>query len=1294
MGLSHLGKRGFILEVSSQSTSRMLKHSIPTAMDKPAKDTKNGEKSTEAPLPKIPKLGDKERRAQSETRREKTDEMASVKSATSVPDLSREMFPMLKSLFTEALASARKDGQQEKPAVTMVEVTKNHGAQDHIGYKSPLQDVHKSRPPMPAYSQSAPNTPGGNLLRTKAMAKTYDGMDPNWDWTQTVEDTYEGGTCIEEDEYLDGYDYDPNLYWYNDPDDPFEAYQDETFNHIASQQALLQDMVTMQPEADLSPALMNIKNTLKTAGEIVDIQPVIQTPTPQATDTEAKSAEFLRAALGELAEQKGEKLNEDVANLVKSIWAQPRNPEKVKTLSSTYLIPENLDGVQRTDLNEEVVGNLSRPLVNRDFRLRSVQASITRAVVPITRAIEQICDTSKDIPREGAFQMMYDSITLLGNASALINNVRREFIKTKVSGKFKNLCGSRNYSNTSKYLFGEDLSDKITTQKTGARLMQGVMTSRRPHFQGNENRGAFRGRGRTRPFGRGHFGSQQQSDSTYGRSVSFEHPVQYDLFNNTKGQCNDWEKLNFANEKFSNNQLEDWEDLNDLNNDFWDEYSEDVPLGYHDFGMPRNALFDMYSQHIKCDYNHNVPIECYREDQREPPTQEGLQGKSQGVSRPGLSTIPEEQEAGIEQVNMSPIYTVNLNWWPYFKAGRISERIYSWKQITRDKFIIADVAGVKLEFVETPWQNEPIPELRFSQTESNIVRKEVYNLQKKGVVIPVQHQEGEFISNIFLRQKKDKDKFRMIVNLTQLNNFVIYRHFKMESLDAALKMIEQGAWFGSLDFTDAYYSFKIHEDFRKFLRFSVDGNLMEMVGLPNGLGQAPRVFTRTLKVPLSVLRRDYNISITGYIDDTFLTNTNPNLLIQQLGQAAELFQDLGFMISTEKSVIKPTQEIEYLGFILNSKFMTISLPERKVQKIQKAVKKLMKKQRPTIRLVSSILGILEATHPANRFCRLFTKQTLIARNNALRDNKGDYEAKMDMSPKILEELQWWVENTHLLHENIVPGNPTWELRTDSSMDGWGFFNPNTGLSGGGRWSESEQENHINYLEMKAIWLSLQTSCKEPPGTHIKVLTDNSTAVCTITKQGSSKSVMCHEMARNIWFWALEKNIWITIAHIPGVENIEADWESRNFHDDTEWELSAEIFQIICKKFGTPQMDLFASRLNHKLDKYVAWKPDPNAWEIDAYTFSWEGMYAYCFPPFCQIPRIIQKALADGAQLLLVVPLFYTRAWYTIWKKHISKEIYSFKMTNENVFLSFRRNKVHPMANKLEFAVGILSRQTC
>ncbi len=43
--------------------------------------------------------------------------------------------------------------------------------------------------------------------------------------------------------------------------------------------------------------------------------------------------------------------------------------------------------------------------------------------------------------------------------------------------------------------------------------------------------------------------------------------------------------------------------------------------------------------------------------------------------------------------------------------------------------------------------------------------------------------------------------------------------------------------------------------------------------------------------------------------------------------------------------------------------------------------------------------------------------------------------------------------------------------------------------------------------------------------------------------------------------------------------------------------------------------MFASAINHKLDSYVAWQPDPHALHIDAFTLNWNGKNIYLFPPF-------------------------------------------------------------------------------
>ena len=73
--------------------------------------------------------------------------------------------------------------------------------------------------------------------------------------------------------------------------------------------------------------------------------------------------------------------------------------------------------------------------------------------------------------------------------------------------------------------------------------------------------------------------------------------------------------------------------------------------------------------------------------------------------------------------------------------------------------------------------------------ESQIVANEIEKLFKKGVLHKVNHTEGGFLSNIFLRGKKD-GSYILILNLKNLNQSVTYKHFKMETLASALQLIK------------------------------------------------------------------------------------------------------------------------------------------------------------------------------------------------------------------------------------------------------------------------------------------------------------------------------------------------------------------------------------------------------------------------------------------------------------------------------------------------------------------------
>ena len=108
----------------------------------------------------------------------------------------------------------------------------------------------------------------------------------------------------------------------------------------------------------------------------------------------------------------------------------------------------------------------------------------------------------------------------------------------------------------------------------------------------------------------------------------------------------------------------------------------------------------------------------------------------------------------------------------------------------------------------------------------------------------------------------------------------------------------------------------------------------------------------------------------------------------------------------------------------------------------------------------------------------------------------------------------------------------------------------------------------------------------------------------IIDMGGMKSSECNSITKLIWNWAAEVGIWISVAHIPGSDNILADKASRVFHNPTEWSLDNEVYLRVIDRFGKPEIDLFASRLNYKVIEYASWKPDPKAKFIDAFSVNW------------------------------------------------------------------------------------------
>ena len=191
--------------------------------------------------------------------------------------------------------------------------------------------------------------------------------------------------------------------------------------------------------------------------------------------------------------------------------------------------------------------------------------------------------------------------------------------------------------------------------------------------------------------------------------------------------------------------------------------------------------------------------------------------------------------------------------------------------------------------------------------------------------------------------------------------------------------------------------------------------------------------------------------------------------------------------------------------------------------------------------------------------------------------------------------------------------------------------------------------HINVLELYAAKLAITHLAANCQGSHIHLKLDNFTAVSYINRmgegEGGTHSQTCNHVTQDIWAWSISHNIWLSAAYIPGDTNIVADFHSQCFTESTEWALNTDVILLPPNVFFRPEIDLFASALNHQIPTYISWLPDPNAYAVNAFTASWTDLQFYVFLPFSLIPRVLARIVSDRTTGLLIIPQWTTQSWF-------------------------------------------------
>ena len=563
----------------------------------------------------------------------------------------------------------------------------------------------------------------------------------------------------------------------------------------------------------------------------------------------------------------------------------------------------------------------------------------------------------------------------------------------------------------------------------------------------------------------------------------------------------------------------------------------------------------------------------------------------------------------------------------------------NWLKITNNSFILQIIkSGYKIQLIQSDINLSPVISNPSSSKKSALCN-EILSLLNSGAISKIANSDSHTVSRIFNVSKKN-GKNRMIIDLSSLNNYVNKVSFKMEDKNTIKTLIEPNDFLVSIDLKDDFHTISLHNDSKKLVVFEFENQRYCYNCLPFGLSSSPRIFSKILKPVISYLRSK-GIKITFYLDDILLCNSSKEKLISDLNITLSLLTNLGFVINNDKSQLIPSQSLLHLGYLWNTTDMSISLPPEKLGNIKMLSRKCLKSP-SSLRTLATLLGLLVNSSNGFSFAPLHYRCFQLCFVKGL-SYCSDWDEIWPLSESASKDLIWWsdcaLSDIQPVYFNAI--SPDITIFTDACLSGWGS-SLSTGDITSGQWSSIESLEHINFLELKAIHLTILEFLPILSNKCIKIRSDNSTAVYYINKIGGTRSKKLCFLALEIWKLFQENNIKCHASHISGIDNSAADFFSRYSHCH-EYELSSKAFAKLCEILPFElEIDVFASKQNAKLPNYVSLIDDDDASYSNAFSFKWNSSI-YMFPPIPLIPKVMMKFLRDNVEFGILV----TPAWHSL-----------------------------------------------
>ena len=291
----------------------------------------------------------------------------------------------------------------------------------------------------------------------------------------------------------------------------------------------------------------------------------------------------------------------------------------------------------------------------------------------------------------------------------------------------------------------------------------------------------------------------------------------------------------------------------------------------------------------------------------------------------------------------------------------------------------------------------------------------------------------------------------------------------------------------------------------------------------------------------------FDICSFMYLDDLIILSPDRQSADMNYDTARSLLEELGPPEAKEKAQ-PPTQRIKWLGIVIDSNEMSLSIPQDKVDDILEQVRQTHQKHYITKRQLQSLLGLLLFVAKCVRPARASVSHMLAA----MREAKND---RIIINEDFRADLSWFMEFCSEWNGiGIIPTRePAKVLVVDACLFGVGATDVQ--FAYGAQISQVEDGvNNITELEAINVVLAIHTLIGEADrGTHIRVRCDNMAAVQVFTS-GQAANKVLQDCARATWMTQALLSIELSYDHIPGKDNDVADALSRAHHAFSLWKV--------------------------------------------------------------------------------------------------------------------------------------------